>query len=66
MEGMGKLLIIGGVVLVVVGIAVSMGFRGLPGDVHIKKDNFNFFFPITTSILFSLVLSIILYLASRR
>jgi len=36
----------------------------LPGDVHIKKDNFEFYFPITTSVLVSVVLSFVLWLIS--
>jgi uncharacterized protein HemY len=38
----------------------------LPGDIFIKRDNFIFYFPLTTSILISIILSFILYLISRR
>jgi len=37
----------------------------LPGDIYIKKDNFVFYFPITTSILISVVLSLIFMLISK-
>jgi hypothetical protein len=37
----------------------------LPGDIYIEKENFKFYFPITTSILLSILLSMILYLISR-
>ncbi len=37
----------------------------LPGDIVIEKENFRFFFPITTSILVSLVLSLIFYLLKK-
>ncbi|MGB9598532.1 MAG: DUF2905 domain-containing protein, partial [Minisyncoccales bacterium] len=37
----------------------------LPGDIYIKRENFSFYFPIATSILVSIILSIIFYLISR-
>ncbi len=37
----------------------------LPGDIYIEKENFRFYFPITTSILLSILLSMILYFISR-
>lgn len=59
-----KLFITVGIVLVLVGIYISYGpsipFLGkLPGDIYIKKDNFTFYFPITTSILVSVLLSVV-------
>ncbi|HIE35364.1 MAG TPA: DUF2905 domain-containing protein [Campylobacterales bacterium] len=60
----GKIFIIIGIVLIFIGLFIS--FIGkLPGDIYIKKDNFTFYFPITTSILISIFLSILLYLFSR-
>ncbi|HRN69888.1 MAG TPA: DUF2905 domain-containing protein [Candidatus Woesebacteria bacterium] len=58
-----KLFIIGGIILILVGIYISYGpsipFLGkLPGDIYIKRDNFTFYFPITTSILVSIILSL--------
>jgi len=58
-------------VLVFIGIAIALiggviyffdklGFKGLPGDIFIKKDNLVFYFPIVTSILLSFLLSILL------
>ncbi|HEX9758619.1 MAG TPA: DUF2905 domain-containing protein [Nitrospiria bacterium] len=38
----------------------------LPGDIVIEKKNFTFYFPITTGILFSLLLSLILWIMSRK
>lgn len=66
-----KTLIVLGIVLIVVGVILSFagkipGFGRLPGDILIKKDNFTFFFPITTSILISIVFSIILLLWNRK
>ncbi|MBP7528756.1 MAG: DUF2905 domain-containing protein [Syntrophorhabdaceae bacterium] len=61
---MGKTLIILGVVLVVIGLAFTYGPKipwlgKLPGDISIKKDNFSFYFPITTSIIISIILTIL-------
>ena len=42
------------------------GFGKFPGDIFIKKENFTFYFPITTSILLSIVLSLIFFLFNRR
>jgi len=60
----GKLLIFLGIVLIVAGLFISFVGR-LPGDIYIKKENFTFYFPITTSIVLSIVLSFLLYLFSR-
>ena len=67
---MGKLLIIVGIVCILVGLFITyadkLPFLGkLPGDVAIERGNFKFFFPITTSILISLVISLLLFLYNR-
>ncbi len=64
MPSAGKMLIIAGIVLIVAGLAFTYGpkipwFGKLPGDISIKKDNFSFYFPITTSIVISIVISIL-------
>ena len=61
----GKMLVIAGIVLIILGIVFMYGpkvpFPGrLPGDISIKKDNFTFYFPIATSIIVSIILSILL------
>jgi len=61
----GKILILLGVVIILVGIVVLYAHKipyigRLPGDIHIKKDNFTFYFPLTTCILISIVLYLIL------
>jgi hypothetical protein len=66
----GKALIIAGIVLFLVGLifsfAGSIPWLGrLPGDIHIKKDGFQFYFPIVTCILISLLLTAILALFRR-
>ena len=68
---LAKSLILLGAAIVAIGVAVYFGrnipFLGkLPGDIRVERPGFSFYFPITTSVLVSLVLSAILYLASRR
>ena len=41
-------------------------FGKLPGDISIKRDGFSFYFPLTTGILISVVLSLLVYLLSKR
>lgn len=66
---MSKFLIVLGLVLVVVGMAwpliSQLGLGRLPGDFHIEREGFNFYFPLTTSILISILLSLIFWLFSR-
>ena len=70
MPHLGKFLIFAGVVLVVLGVLFAANIQipwlgKLPGDIAIKKENFSFYFPVTTSILLSLLLTLILYLFRR-
>jgi hypothetical protein len=63
----GKILIIAGAVIVLIGILFLFGDKipligKLPGDIYIKKKNFTFYFPIVTSIILSLIISLIIYL----
>jgi len=71
MQELGKTLIIFGIVLLSVGLFLVFGsnipFIGkLPGDIYVQKKNFSFYFPITTSILISIILSIIFHLWPRK
>ncbi len=74
MTEIGKLLIGLGVLLVIVGgllvLSGSLGDRmpigRLPGDIHIQRGNWSFYFPLTTSILISVILTLILTFLSRR
>ena len=64
MPALGKMLIVVGVIFIIMGIALFFGdkipFLGkLPGDISIQKERFSFYFPITTSIIISIVLSIL-------
>lgn len=64
-EAIGKLLIIAGLVLVIIGVlfifARFIPIGRLPGDIYIKKDNFSFYFPLTTSIIISIILTLIFF-----
>jgi hypothetical protein len=67
-----KILVGAGIMLIIAGVLVYFlgkpegGFLGkLPGDILIKRKNFTFHFPIVTSILLSIVLSLLLYLARK-
>ena len=63
---MSKVLITLGAILILLGIILpylnNIGFGRLPGDIIIKKNNFNLYFPVTSAIIFSIVVSIILKL----
>lgn len=65
----GKWLVIAGVVLVVIGLAVMVGGRiglgKLPGDIRYKSDHVTFYFPLATSILVSIILTLILWILGR-
>jgi len=71
-RALGKLLLIVGVLLVLLGLALAFGsklpFRlgRLPGDVVIKREGFTFYFPLATSILLSVILTLLLALLRRR
>ena len=70
MEGFGRILIVAGVVLVLLGMVFSFGAKipwlgHLPGDIVIRRGNFTFYFPLATSVLISAVLTLILYLFRR-
>jgi len=71
MQEIGKALIIFGLILIGLGLIMTfiqkVPYIGkLPGDVLLEKKNFTFYFPITTSILASILLSLIFWLWSRR
>lgn len=70
MSGLGRSLIIMGLILVGVGLVITFMPRipllgKLPGDIYIKKEGFSFYFPVTTCILISLLLSFIFWLFRR-
>jgi len=60
----GKILIFSGIALVVIGLILVLGDKipwvgRLPGDIYIKRDKFTFYFPLMTSIIISLLLTLL-------
>ena len=66
---MARFLITLGVILVVAGLAWpllgKLGLGRLPGDIHIEREGFSFYFPITTGIIISAVVSLVLWLLRK-
>jgi predicted phosphohydrolase len=70
MGDIAKILILFGALLIAVGVVLlvvpKLPFLGrLPGDIIIKRGNTTFYFPLATSILISILISLIVYLLSR-
>jgi hypothetical protein len=71
MAEMGRLLVLLGIALIVIGgIAILIGRTGLPlgrlpGDISYRGKNMSFYFPLASSLLLSVVLSLVLYLIGR-
>jgi hypothetical protein len=71
MNSLGKMMVIAGMILVLAGVLIlfspKIPFLGkLPGDIRIERDNFSFYFPLTTCLAASAVLSLILWFFNRR
>ena len=72
MQQFGRMLILIGGIIVVIGLLMTFGSRlpfrigRLPLDFHIQRDNFSFYFPLGTSIVVSIVLSLLFALLNRR
>jgi predicted MFS family arabinose efflux permease len=64
---MAKGLVIFGLVIAALGLAMMAGFPlgRLPGDITVRRGAFTFYFPLASSILVSLVLTVVLYLLRR-
>jgi len=67
MTALGKMLILLGIVITLIGLgllfAQKIPYIGrLPGDIYVKRENFTFYFPLATSVLVSVVLSLIFWL----
>jgi len=62
-------LIISGLLLVVLGLAwpwlSKLGLGSLPGDIRVERGGFRFYFPVTTAIIVSVVISVILWIFRR-
>ncbi len=66
---MARFLVIVGILLFVIGLLwpwlARLGVGHLPGDIVVRHGNFTFYFPIATSIVISVVLSLVLWLINR-
>lgn len=66
---MSRMLILAGLALIVAGaiwsVAERFGLGRLPGDIAVERENFRFYFPLTTSILISILLSALVWLFRR-
>lgn len=67
LPGLAKILIFTGLMLLIAGLLLwglykFPGFKGIPGDMVFKKENFTFYFPLGTSILISVLVTLLLYL----
>jgi hypothetical protein len=70
MPEFGKALIILGIVIIGLGVLFTFGGRipwlgQLPGDLYVQRERFSFYFPITTCIVISAIVSLVLYLFRR-
>lgn len=69
--GTGKVIILIGIIIVLTGVLVyffhdKLNWIGrLPGDIRVEKENFKFYFPVTTMILLSLLLTLIAQIIKR-
>ncbi|MBX2991611.1 MAG: DUF2905 domain-containing protein [Bacteroidetes bacterium] len=69
-QGFGRILVVVGSVILLLGIGFmvwdKIPFLGkLPGDIRVEKENFRFYFPLTTGILLSIFISVILWIVSH-
>ena len=67
---LGKMLILLGVFIILIGLLLMIGDKipwvgKLPGDIIIKKEKFSFYFPLTTSILISLILTLLFWILRK-
>jgi hypothetical protein len=72
MSDAGKILVVVGLGLVALGLLIWLGGKlnlplgRLPGDIRVDRPNFKFYFPLTTCLLISAVLTLILWLLRRK
>ena len=67
----GRMLLVFGFLIALVGVALLLVGRvpwlgRLPGDIHIQRGNWTFYFPLSTSLVLSVVLTLILWILGRR
>ncbi len=71
MNELGRVLVVLGLIVVALGAVLLLVDRvpwigRLPGDIHLQRGNWTFYFPLGTSILLSVVLTLVLWLIGRR
>ncbi|MBX7042317.1 MAG: DUF2905 domain-containing protein [Ignavibacteria bacterium] len=71
LQSIGRILLVSGIVMAMAGLLLMYGgkipfFGKLPGDIVIRRENFTFYFPLATSILISIIISLVFYFLSRR
>ena len=71
MNELGRVLVVLGLIVVALGAVMLLVDRvpwigRLPGDIHLQRGNWTFYFPLGTSILLSVVLTLVLWLIGRR
>lgn len=71
MNELGKFLIVSGVLMAGVGVALVLAGRlpwlgRLPGDIYVQRGSWTFYFPLATSIVVSVVLTLVFWLIGRR
>jgi hypothetical protein len=70
-QDLGRMLVVLGVVIALVGVVLMLagripGLGRLPGDISVQRGNWTFYFPLGTSIVLSLLLTLVLWLIGRR
>jgi hypothetical protein len=69
LDSLGRLLIIGGLVIAAVGLLLllfnRLGLGRLPGDIFIQRENVTFYFPLVTMLIISILLTVILNIFRR-
>ncbi|MGD0658227.1 MAG: DUF2905 domain-containing protein [Syntrophorhabdales bacterium] len=70
MAALGRMLIVLGIIIVAVGLVLLLAPKiphigRLPGDIYVKKDSFTFYFPLTTCIIISLILTLVFWIFRR-
>ena len=71
MSDLGKFLVVAGCLIALVGLVVWFagripGLGRLPGDIYIKRDGWTFYFPLATSLIVSILLTIVFWFIGRR
>lgn len=71
MANTGKLLVIVGIIVVIIGLILWLGsnkcgwFGNLPGDIRIEKKNYSLYVPLTTMLLISIIASIVIWVIGK-